>query len=179
MKRLLKSLKFDADKQPSQADQACVAQEIADLLQRAQRIGHAHASDETRESSAWGGSFTDALGSAWSIVTNFVQRVADWISGQDEEDLTDEEIQAEVDSLAETVGDTEVASAIEQAVMDELDSQGFMSVQWYAQPDACKLCQANAAQGPVPIGSAFASGDATPPAHPNCRCSLGSPSEGE
>lgn len=177
MKRLLKSLKFDTDTQPSQADQARVAQEIADLLQRAKAIGHTHASDEAQESHAWGGSFSDMWQSARDIVSNFVQRVVDWFSGQDEEDLTDEEIQAEVDSLAETVGDTEIASAIESAVMDELTNQGFMQIAWIAQPGACPMCMENAAASPLPIGSTWPSGDTIPPAHPRCRCSIGAPSE--
>lgn len=177
MKRLLKSLTFADGEKPSQADQARITNEIADLLQRAQRIGHEHASDKAQEGISWGGAFTDMWQSARDIVSNFVQRVADWITGQDEEDLTDADIQAEVDSLAETVGDTEIASAIESAVMDELNAQGFMQVAWIAMPGACALCMENAAASPIPIGTPFPSGDNYPPAHPHCRCSLGAPSE--
>lgn len=169
---MLKSLKFE-DGEPSQADQARVTQEIADLLRRAKAIGRVH----VMESMTWGGVFSDLWQSAKDIVSNFVARIVGWIGGQSADDLTEEDIQAEVDTLAETVGDTEIAAAVEQAVMDELDAQGFMSIQWYAQPGACKLCQRNADQGPVPIGSTFQSGDATPPAHPLCRCSIGAQSE--
>lgn len=148
---------------------------IADLLQRAKAIGQAHASDETRESGAWGGTFANVLSSAWDIVQNFVDKIAAWIGGQDENDLTEEDIAAQVDSLAETVGGAEIASAVEQAVLDELTAQGELQVQWYASPGACPLCLANADAGPIPAGSAFPSGDKCPQAHNYCQCSVGIP----
>lgn len=36
----------------------------------------------------------------------------------------------------------------------------------------CPRCLANAAAGEVPIGQLYPSGDAYPPAHPNCRCTV-------
>lgn len=33
-------------------------------------------------------------------------------------------------------------------------------------------CQANEAQGPIPVGESFTSGAAAPPQHPRCRCSV-------
>lgn len=172
MKRLLKTLRFHVDDQPSQADQARLAIQIAGLLQRAKAIGKAHASDEAEESDAWGGVFADVFASAQQIVSNFVSKIADWIAGQDAEDLDEGEIEAEVADLAETVGDTEVASAIEQSVLDELSAQGYLEVAWAVQPSACPLCLENASVSPIPIGTDWPSGDKTPPAHPRCRCSL-------
>lgn len=36
--------------------------------------------------------------------------------------------------------------------------------------DVCPECMGNEEQGPIPLDSAFESGDAHAPAHPNCRC---------
>lgn len=153
--------------------------QIADLLQRAKALGRAHASDETAESSAWGGSFADVFASAQQIVSNFVMKVVDWITEQDADELADEDIHAQVDALAETVGDTEVASAIEQAVLDELQSQGATQLVWYVSGEnTCAICLNNATASPIPIGSSFPSGDKRPPLHPHCDCSVGVPGTG-
>lgn len=167
---------FAKSKHPSHDDKESAAGMIASIIRQAQDIGHAHAQDEQQRSIAWGGKFQNALSSAWDIVSNFVQRIGDWISGQDASDLSEEDIIAEVDSLAETVASVEVPSAIEQEVMDTLQSQGLMQIRWVAQPGACDHCQANAGMGSVPIGTDF-NGDTFPPAHPRCRCSLGLPGD--
>ncbi len=129
-----------------------------------------------QESGAWGGSFADVFASAQQIISNFVQRIADWIDGQDANDLTEEDIEAEIANLAETVGDTEIASAIEEAVLEELQAQGETQMVWYVSLEhSCANCIANAEASPLPIGSVWPSGDTAPPAHPNCSCSLGVP----
>lgn len=38
--------------------------------------------------------------------------------------------------------------------------------------DPCPICQANAAQGVIPIDTDFQSGQPGPPYHPNCECTL-------
>ena len=171
---------FAKSKQPSHEDKETAAHILADIIEQAQTIGRAHASDEAQERAiAWGNKFTNALSSAWDIVSNFVQRIADWIAGQESsgEDFTEDDVIAEIDTLAETVAGVEVASAIEAEVLDSLQSQGFLTIAWIAMPGACPLCLANADQGGIPIGTAFASGDLYPPAHSHCRCSLGSPDQ--
>lgn len=171
---------FAKSKHPSHDDKESAAHTLASIIEQAQAIGHAHAQDEHERSIAWGGKFTDALSSAWDIVSNFVQRIGDWISGQNPEDLTEGAIVDQVDTLAETVSSVEVPSAIEGAVMDSLQSQGFLTIAWIAQPGACERCLANAAASPLPIGSEWPSGDTIPPVHPHCRCSIGVPAnEGE
>lgn len=171
---------FAKSKHPSHEDKESAAHVLADIIQRAQVIGHEHATDELERSIAWGGRFTDALSSAWDIVSNFVSRIADWISEQVSGDtgaeLSQDDVVAEVDSLASTVAGVEVAAAIEEEVMDTLQSQGFLQIQWYAQPDACATCKAKADMGAVPIGTDFG-GVATPPAHSSCRCSIGTPNQ--
>jgi hypothetical protein len=165
---------FAKSKQPSHEDQESAAHTLASIIEQAQAIGHAHAAQE--RGIAWGGNFSNALSSAWDIVTNFVGRMKDWITGQESggADLSEDDVVAEIDSLASTVAGVEVASAIEQEVLDSLQSQGFMQIAWIAQPGACPLCVANAEASPLPIGSEWPSGDTIPPAHPHCRCSIGS-----
>lgn len=43
---------------------------------------------------------------------------------------------------------------------------------WWCEPDACDVCQDNAADPPRPYGEPFSSGDVSPPAHDHCRCGL-------
>lgn len=43
---------------------------------------------------------------------------------------------------------------------------------WVVDDDPCPICQDNADQGPIPDDEDFESGDDSPPAHPNCRCSI-------
>ncbi|MGH8158376.1 MAG: phage portal protein [Rhodanobacter sp.] len=43
---------------------------------------------------------------------------------------------------------------------------------WLLDAEACVICKANAAQGEIPLLQAFASGDMTAPAHPNCECDI-------
>lgn len=167
---------YAKSKHPSHEDKESAAHILAEIIQQAQQIGHEHA----ERSIAWGGKFTDVLSSAWNIVTNFVSRIAGWISdqmnGDTGEELSQDEIADEIESLAETVAGVEVAAAIEQEVMDTIQLQGFDQIQWYAQPDACPACKAKADMGAVPIGTDFG-GVATPPAHAHCRCSIGTPNQ--
>lgn len=171
---------FAKSRQPSHEDKESAVQVLASIIEQAQAIGHEHAQSEMERGIAWGGKFSNALNSAWDIVNNFVSRIAEWISEQVSsdtgEELSEDDIAAEVDSLASTVAGVEVAAAIEQEVMDELQSQGFLQIQWYAQPGACPRCKANADMGAVPIGTDFG-GIAAPPAHSNCRCSIGTPNQ--
>lgn len=185
---------FAKSKHPSHDDKESAVQVIASLLEQAQEIGHQHAQIETHERShAWGRRIkqhhdekhsvkkTLLLVAAWQIVTNFVQRIIDWMAKQAADLLAEDDVIAEVDMLAETVASVEIPSAIEQEVLDAMQDQGFLHIAWIVQPDdrVCKTCRTNADQGAIPIGTAFASGDNYPPAHPRCRCSLGSPEDQE
>lgn len=44
--------------------------------------------------------------------------------------------------------------------------------EWLVGAGACPVCLANAAEGPIPLGRPFLSGDQRPGAHPNCRCAV-------
>jgi SPP1 gp7 family putative phage head morphogenesis protein len=75
---------------------------------------------------------------------------------------------------AETVAVTETARAMSAATQATYEANQVGQKLWLLAPDqrVCKVCAANAAQGPVATNDQFASGDAFPPAHPNCRCAL-------
>lgn len=49
---------------------------------------------------------------------------------------------------------------------------GPVEKRWMVQPDACEICEGNAADDYIDEEAPFDSGDHEPPAHPNCRCSL-------
>lgn len=155
---------FAKSAQPSQEDKESAAHTLASILEQARAIGHAHAAQEEQRGIAWGGKFTDVLGSAWNIVEAFVQRVREWFSRQTE--VSEEDVEAEVASLAERVASVEVAAAIESEVLRELTLAGVLLVKSMAQPGACEPCQSKAEEDPVPIDD-FDS----PPYHGSCRCS--------
>lgn len=171
MVKALSSLHFKHGNAPSSKEQERVVKELADILEQAAHIGQAHAQSILERGIAWGDG-SNPLSAAWNIVTHFVSRILSWFSEQDPEEVTEEDIEAEVEDLAEKVADVEVAAAIEIAVLDTLQAQGETEVRSIAQPGACARCQANADQGPIPIGTAFASGDTTPPYHGSCKCQL-------
>lgn len=173
MVSVLNSLTFSKSAQPSHEDQESAAERIASIIDAAQRIGHEHAAGGAHERAiAWGGRFQDAMSSAWAIVTNFIQRIKDWVSGQDADALTEDDIEEEVDSLAGRVASVEVHAAIEEEVWQTLYLAGVSMVRSIAQPGACQLCLDKAAQGAMPIN------DFTPPPyHGSCRCNTASADE--
>lgn len=69
---------------------------------------------------------------------------------------------------------TETAFARNQGALIAAKQSGVvLGKKWELGEEACELCEANAAQGQVGLDGVFQSGDEAPPAHPNCRCSLG------
>ena len=168
---------FAKSQHPSHEDKEAVAQILADIIQQAQAIGYAHATDETHERAiAWGGKFQNALSSAWNIVTNFAGRIAQWFSGQEAagEDVTPEDIEDKIESLAETVAGFEVAAAIEEEVLRELTFAGVAMVKSIAQPGCCENCRARADAGAQPIDQFE-----PPPYHGRCRCNTAPADEEE
>lgn len=69
---------------------------------------------------------------------------------------------------ARVIAVTELCRAQSAAAAELYRAHGITSVAWMAEPDACPICLENAATDPRPLGQAFPSGDALPPAHPNC-----------
>ena len=67
---------------------------------------------------------------------------------------------------------TEIARAMEAGSMAQALSAGIERKEWLVAPGACPICQANKAEGPIPIHKAFQGGAETAPQHPNCRCTV-------
>lgn len=168
---------FAKSRHPSHDDKEAAAQTLADIIEQAKALGKAHASDEAQERAiAWGGKFQDILSSAWNIVTNFVNRIAEWFADQQAsgEDVTEDEIEEKVESLAETVAGVEVAAAIEEEIWQELYLAGVSMVKSIAQPGACQFCQDKASEGAKPIDQFE-----PPPYHSRCKCSTAPADEEE
>ena len=72
---------------------------------------------------------------------------------------------------AQTIARTETSQALETAFMDRSKAMGVTGKR-IVVGDPCKLCQDNAAEGVVPIGHVFSSGQEHPPFHPRCVCAL-------
>lgn len=156
---------FAKTRHPSQEDKEATVQTLAHIIEQAKAIGHAHVHAEEQRGLAWGGNFVNALSSAWDIVSNFVARIVDWFAGQGD-GVSEDEIEAEVESLAERVAGFEVAAAVESEVLSELYFTGVLMVRSIAQPGACQLCLDKAAMGSQPINDFE-----PPPYHSHCRCS--------
>lgn len=73
---------------------------------------------------------------------------------------------------ADMVAITELARATSIAAMNTYRANGIEATYWATADDdrVCRLCEENEAQGAVPLGAAFQSGDTEPPGHPVCRC---------
>jgi len=70
------------------------------------------------------------------------------------------------------IATTEMADAMSEAMLRKLDRLGIEYKRWILSPEACDICEENAAQGAIPVDDDFESGDDRPPAHPNCRCAV-------
>lgn len=78
------------------------------------------------------------------------------------------------ESRAKTIARTEIVRAQSLGTLDVWKSMRTVkSTTWDTSAEGpCPVCEANRDHGPVELGKAFPSGDACPPAHPNCRCAL-------
>jgi SPP1 gp7 family putative phage head morphogenesis protein len=74
----------------------------------------------------------------------------------------------------ETIANTEANRAVSAGDMLEAKNTGARFKVWQTTGDerVSEECQANEAQGPIPIDDDFDGGVAAPPQHPNCRCSV-------
>src|SRR3990167_1474 len=77
-------------------------------------------------------------------------------------------------SRSEMIARTETATAQTKGTLASYQSQGTEGKEWLTSGDAqvCEICEGNAGDGAIPVGSAFSSGDMGPPPHPRCRCTL-------
>jgi SPP1 gp7 family putative phage head morphogenesis protein len=90
--------------------------------------------------------------------------------------------QAEIDKLREqllkerreVIARTETAKAVSQGDAEAAKAAGAKWKIWQTTGDnrVSDECQANEAQGPIPVKQSFTSGASEPPQHPRCRCSV-------
>lgn len=75
---------------------------------------------------------------------------------------------------AMTVAWTETNRAQSAAALDTYTARGVARVEWFTANDqrVCPICLGNQTEGPIPVGTAFSSGETHPPGHPRCRCAL-------
>lgn len=69
-------------------------------------------------------------------------------------------------SLAFHTGGADMATIVAE------ETGSYVTKSWAVQDDPCEICQENADEGPLSEDEQFPSGDAYPPAHPNCKCSI-------
>lgn len=73
---------------------------------------------------------------------------------------------------AKMIANTQMNDAMSQAFLRKLTRNAVEYKQWILGPNPCPECEANAAQGAIPVDEEFDSGDDAPPAHPNCVCAV-------
>jgi hypothetical protein len=69
------------------------------------------------------------------------------------------------------IAQTETSRAVSIAARDEYQTAQVEQVEWLVA-EGCDECQENADASPIGIDETFPSGDAEPPAHPNCMCAI-------
>lgn len=76
-------------------------------------------------------------------------------------------------SRARSIATTEINDAMSEAALRKVKAVGLDGKRWIRSPGACPICEANAAQGIIPVDDYFQSGHKRPPAHPGkCRCAV-------
>lgn len=75
---------------------------------------------------------------------------------------------------SELIARTETANSLSQASLDTMEDMEIDGKEWVTAGDdrVSDECEANEAQGVIPVGQAFTSGPMAPPQHPDCRCTL-------
>jgi SPP1 gp7 family putative phage head morphogenesis protein len=77
---------------------------------------------------------------------------------------------------AEQIAVTEWNRAASAATLTGYKRMGVRYKRWFTVADdrVCPLCEANAAEGDIPIEAEFPGGVEAPPQHPSCRCNISS-----
>lgn len=112
----------------------------------------------------------------WVIDDMARQAIRDTVSRAFEDGLTPSQVSQAITEdkafqprRALNIARTELATAQDFGSLTYFKEAGVQGKKW-SQYDACPTCQANAAQGAIPIDEAFQSGHQHAPAHPSCRC---------
>jgi hypothetical protein len=116
----------------------------------------------------------------WSITQRVRDELHDLVNQALDEGWASGKLQDEIMSAfsfsaqrAQMIARTETAMARNQGgYLTAQLSDVVTGKQWSVAPDACEVCLGNAAQGVIALDDVFDSGDESPPAHPNCSCSL-------
>lgn len=108
------------------------------------------------------------------VVDTLIDRVTDVIARSFTAGLPMEETLAEVKTItmdprrAWLITETEYARAMTLAARQTYEANNVPEVMWMAEADCCARCQANVDVSPIPLSTAWPSGDV--PVHPRCRC---------
>ena len=75
---------------------------------------------------------------------------------------------------SELIARTETANALSTASLDSMEDMGVDGKEWVTAGDdmVSEECEANEAEGVIPVGQTFSGGVDAPPQHPDCRCSI-------
>jgi len=79
---------------------------------------------------------------------------------------------------AELIAQTEIAFANQNGVLQGMHEAKELGIKikkfWIPDAAACDVCRTNGDAGAIELNADFPSGDQTAPAHPRCRCTIGS-----
>ena len=75
---------------------------------------------------------------------------------------------------SELIARTETANALSTASLDSMADMGIEGKEWITAGDdlVSDECEANEAEGVIPVNQEFVSGVMAPPQHPDCRCTI-------
>jgi len=75
---------------------------------------------------------------------------------------------------SELIARTETASALSQSSLDSMEDMGINGKEWVTagDSDVSEECEANEAEGVIPVNQVFSGGVMAPPQHPDCRCTI-------
>ena len=96
----------------------------------------------------------------------------DGVTGADFDKAVEKERLRLIDERAKVIAQNEMGNALEAGALAQAHSEECTHKGWICEPNACGDCQANQAQGVIPINEPFSTGDDTAGAHPHCFCSV-------
>lgn len=73
---------------------------------------------------------------------------------------------------ANMIAQNELNESMSEASMQTYKRLDITYKSWSSALEPCEICQANEAEGVVPMAHTFSSGHERPPAHPNCLCTI-------
>lgn len=75
---------------------------------------------------------------------------------------------------SQLIARTETSNALSQASLDRMQDMGIDGKEWVTAGDdrVSDECEANEAEGIIPVNQEFSGGVMAPPQHPDCRCTV-------